>query len=458
MVVLVGIGALALDVGRLFVLRSQMQNGVDSAALSAAAELSRSGGAQARADTAARNALDYASGISEVSELLGANISLEFFCAIGSAADPSDPVVTGNYCTATPVVENGITRWPAVGDADSHYVRVTMDQSVTSDAYSIPLFFLPVLNLFGMSTDTQSFLQARAMAGRNYFYCEYPPMMLCNPFEDNSPPQNFQDAMNEGETIILADQGPSSSWTPGNFAFLALLGTTGAEAAADYLADEGVVGCTPPIITTEPGQMTQRTENAIDTRFDLYSNPGFAGAWNSYPPASNVIDYPRDLTYRAGDPRFGNGDWDRDLYWNTYHGWRSPGYGKPPDYNDLIDPTTRYEMYQWEIDNSHPPVRDPGLGSCDTTSTRCDGIPDPTHNPSGQTPERRVFNVAVANCVAQGISGRQTFTIFGQEGFAKIFLTEQALGPPNREIIGEYIEWAAPGGDSNVHVDVQLYE
>ncbi len=37
-VVLIGTGALAIDLGRLFLLRSQMQNAADSAALAAAGE------------------------------------------------------------------------------------------------------------------------------------------------------------------------------------------------------------------------------------------------------------------------------------------------------------------------------------------------------------------------------------------------------------------------------------
>ena len=456
MVVLLGFGALSLDVGRLFVLRSQMQNGIDSAALAAAGELSRSAGAQARAESAARNVLEYESGISEVAELLGVNITLEFFCAISSEYDP-DPSSVVNLCPLNTAYDSE-NKVAAVGDEDSHYVRVTMDQSVTSDAYSIPLFFLPVLNLFGLNVDTQSFLQASAVAGRNYYYCDYPPMMLCNPFEDNSPPQNFPTAMNPGESMLLATQGGGGSgWAPGIFGFLALLGTTGASAAAPFLADEGVVGCTTPEITTEPGQMTELTEGAIDTRFDLCSNPGFGGScWNSYPPASNVIDYPRDQTYRAGDPRFGNGDWDRTTYWNTYHAWQPWGAVQPIGYSTM----TRFEMYEWEISNNYPPSQDPAMpyppGTDDTTY---DGVPDPTHNPSGQTPERRVMSVAVVNCLARGLSGRRSFPIFGQEGFARVFLTEQAVGPPNREIWAEYIGWQTPGGtDSNAYVDIQLYE
>jgi len=457
MVVLVGFGALALDVGRLFVLRSQMQNALDAAALAAAAELSRNVGAQARAEAAARNVLEYESGFAEVADLLGVNLATpEFFCAISSAFDPTDSAVTSTFCTQTAVVQNGVTRWPAAGDVDSHYVRLTMDQSVDGDAYSIPLFFLPVLGMFGLNVDTQSFLQAQAVAGRNYLYCDYPPLMMCNPFEGAG--QRFQDVMNAGEQVLLADQGPGSNWVPGDVGFLALLGTTGADAQADFLANEGSLGCTTPVLTTEPGQMTQRTRRAINTRFDQYYNPGFANSHAANPPAPDVIDYPNDATFRASPAdRFGNGDWDRTTYWNTYHAWQAWGPSfpaGPPGYATM----TRFEMYEWELDNSYLPSRDPLVAPGNTDDTDYDGIPDPSHVSSGSVRERRVFNVAVVNCGARSMSGRSTFTLFGPEGFAKIFLTEAAAGPPNRQIWGEYIEWAQPGADSNILVDVQLYE
>ena len=55
LVVLIGFGALALDLGRLFILRSEMQNAADAAALAAARELGREAGAQGRAILAARD-------------------------------------------------------------------------------------------------------------------------------------------------------------------------------------------------------------------------------------------------------------------------------------------------------------------------------------------------------------------------------------------------------------------
>ena len=54
LVVLIGFAALALDFGRLYVLRSQMQNAADTAVLAAAAELDGQLGARQRAVNAAQ--------------------------------------------------------------------------------------------------------------------------------------------------------------------------------------------------------------------------------------------------------------------------------------------------------------------------------------------------------------------------------------------------------------------
>lgn len=462
LVVLIGFGALALDLGRLFVLRSEMQNAADAAALAAAMELGREAGAQGRAILAARDVLEYDSKFASVRELLGTNISLDFFCAIGSELDPDD--ISG-FCA------NGYDpdgRAPAANEVESHYVRVNLAPAEDSEAYSIPLFFLPVLNLLGGDVASRSFLATSAIAGRNFYQCDYPPAMICNPFE----PADFRASMDPGDQITLNRQG--DSWTPGNFGYLSFAGGTGAPETARYLADEGAVGCLPPIITTEPGQMTGQTSAAINTRFDIYEGPNpFSQqriAWSDWPPAPNVIDYPEDVAFRPGAPRFGTGNWPRNSYFRDYHVWL--GHGRPGGWNNM----TRWEVYNWEILEGKLPVRDPALdnasGTCDTNapnnvprlpSTVCDGIPDPAHLNTGNyppprsIPERRVVNVAVVNCLAHGITGRETVPLFGNEGFAKVFLIRQASRPPDVSIFAEYIGWSNELED-NYHIDVQLYE
>ena len=488
-VVLIGTGALAIDLGRLFLLRSQMQNAADSAALAAAGELSGRSGAQTRAEAAARSALDYQSRLPNESELLGTNLSFQFFCAISSANDPDDPTALANYCGGSTVVENGVTRWLATGDEDTHYVRVIMDQSQSSDAYSTRLIFLPVLQMFGLSPDQEVALQASAMAGRSYQYCYYAPLMMCNPFEDDG--LTFDEALDRGDQLKLVDSNASTAWNPGQVGFLQL-GGNGVNANAPFLGAPEETGCTEPVISPMRGDALNPMGRAANTRFDIYlplNNPEYESS--DYPPDINIMDYPEDLTFDPDPPeRVGHGDWDRATYWTAFHEWQSWGGSLPQGYNEM----TRFEMYKWENSQSKLPVRNPDIAYdsgggnggggnggggnggggnggggnggggntvCTNTSTGdtfpdwvCDSPPDSIPDNATGVEDRRVLSVAVIECVAQNISNRsREIQMFGNDGFASIFLTESS----KTEIWGEYIRWNEPG-DLEVRLNVQLYD
>lgn len=453
MVPLIGMGALAIDLGRLYVMRSEMQNAADAAAIAAAMELNKGPNARARAENAARNLLQHDSKFAEVSNLLGVNIRLEFFCAIGAQYDPL-PKQIKHFCANDYV--NG--RSLATSDVETSYVRVNLEPNDANRAYSLQLLFLPALSTALNQVDSRASLRATATAGRNLYICEFPPMMLCNPFEETG--LAFQDEMIPGDQIILKQQG-SSQWAPGNFGFLQPDNTPGGGASelSRFLADENLSGCKTPIFTTSTGSMTNQTANALNTRFDMYSNPGFgrADAPDNWPPAPNVINFPRDQTWRSIDDRFGHGDWDRDNYFATYHDWQM--HGRPGGWADM----TRWDIYNWSIAENKLPSKFPLLPS--NTDTTYDGIPNPDHlyigeyAPPPSVPDRRALLVAVANCQAHEISGQTTFPLINPtEGFARLFLTEHVRQPPGADILAEYLEWASAESRSNIHVDVQLYE
>lgn len=455
LVVLIAFGALSLDLGRLFILRSEMQNAADAAALAAALELSGRSGSRANAVIAARDVLEHDSNFASVRDLLGSHIGVEFHCAIGSEYDPED---ISSFCSNAYV--DG--RSPAANDAEAHYVRVLLEPEVDSDAYSIELYFLPVLNALSSGVENRAFLNAAATAGRNYYMCNWPPVMLCNPFE--SVGGQFNTAMSRGGQIQLKQQG-GNTWSSGNVSFLQpdVEPGGGAPEVAEYLADEGLVGCTPPIISTETGGMTNQTASALNTRFDLYNPPSPFNRPNApslFPPAPNVINYPRDLTWDAvpGDARFGNGDWNRTQYWSDYHAWKGL-YLTPSGYDSM----NRYEVYLWEISESKIPARAPATPGFNAGLPAFDGNPDPSHVYTGDyppprtIPDRRVIHVAVANCIAHDLTGKKTFPLIAPEGFARLFITEQVASPPNADIYVEYIDWSDES-DENFHVDIQLYE
>src|SRR5262245_5191751 len=66
---MMGAGAVAVDVGRLVVLRSQMQNAADAAALSAVTQLDGRTGSRSRATSLAQSTLQQYSGLTSAGTL-----------------------------------------------------------------------------------------------------------------------------------------------------------------------------------------------------------------------------------------------------------------------------------------------------------------------------------------------------------------------------------------------------
>jgi hypothetical protein len=157
--------------------------------------------------------------------------------------------------------------------------------------------------------------------------------------------------------------------------------------------------------------VAQKSKQGVNTRFDIYEG---SLKHKKYPPAPNIITYPKDTVFitnpappGADSLRVGDGVWDRDDYWDTYHS----------HHDDILDEAsrpsgwdtwTRWETYLWELDlnddlvpqgNPHMPVNkdkwdlvttptpsDPLDPACDPDTTLdsdplgdCHGAPRPAH-------------------------------------------------------------------------------
>lgn len=444
-VVLIAVAALAIDVGRIVVLRSQLQNAVDAAAIAAAVELDGKDGARERAMAAAREAISHDQSFARIQDLLGAaglpDAAFSFFCVIGAEydVDPDEVTNLGIYCSGA---DDGSGRYPAGTDTESHYVRVDLDPALLDDAagrFTLDLFFLPVLQLFTPATATEAAVRAMAVAGKHSIQCNYPPMALCDPFEGAGG--TFKNDMPVGTTIKLRDQGAGAAWAPGNFAFLATInGEKGADKIAEALAFPEDDGCAPRSVTFAPGQKVNKTTAAINTRFDMYGPHFKAGQWQKWPPAPNIYKYVNTggaLVAGLNDDRFLQPGWN-------YAAWEAAQvamYGAltnaPPEW--AANQPLMWDVYKWEIANNRVLKK-----------------PVTAHTPAGSA-ERRVFAVAVLSCKALGLKGRVTVPVNSPDGFAKVFIYKPAKGPSGAEIYGEYVGWFGEG-DANYHVEVQLYE
>jgi hypothetical protein len=261
--------------------------------------------------------------------------------------------------------------------------------------------------------------------------------------------------------------------------------SNGTGAVTAYMADPSAIGCTRPVLDTRTGNFGNAVANAMNTRFGLYSNPHFGdqAARSAYKAAPNVISYPRDSAFNAvaGRDNYGNGLWDRNGYFNTYHDHQPAG--RPVNWDTM----SRWETYLWELWgnnyadadlDAYPtsphqlPSRQPQFNPNSPVNQHPDnsdgsyhGYPPPgTLNTTSTTPptlssaSRRSMLVAVVNCGIRGINGNSVFTMVRPEGFARLFLTEVVDSSTN-SLYYEYVEWAADADNvADYYTETQLFE
>lgn len=465
-VVLIGVAALALDVGRLLVLRTEMHNAVDAAALAAATELNSSADAQDRAKHAAISLIEHNSKFAKLRDILGeslnegTDISFEFFCAIENnldAANLTTECQNGQMGGTGPDAEKIL----AQNNSDTHYVRVTLNPVVTQDAdeprYSIDLYFLPILRVLGLDVPDEASTTATALAGRSFTICKYPPLMICNPYEGQT--QNL--FVGQQVKLYMGASSPGY-WAPGDFGLLEPPGGKGgAVDVSEYLASNGI-DCSDPYITTKTGVQVNMVKWGLNTRFGIYEHKYNV---SDYPPAPNVLDYPRDLNL-AADPaaRIGTGVWQNNPteYWTNYlHASANP--------EGL---TTRFQYYKWEIEHGDYPIKagaNTNPDQCEIIADnkpkidKCNDYPILKGQPDSTTyladVNRRVITVPVLNCTQLGIGGKESDIWVPQEEYWKRFFITEHVDEPSggAEIFAEYLGNAGLN-DGTFHVEVKLYE
>lgn len=436
MAAVVGIGAttLAVDYGRMALVKVQMQNRADAGAMAAAVYLDGKDGARTRAQNVAINAMSDATSL---------------------ASDGTDLTVQGvtfysDLTTDPPTV--------ATTDLDAKFVKVELT------AKTVDFFFQPVLAAFGSGTAPSSRqMHADAVAGPSPFICNAPPLMMCDPAEDD-PSRSLDLDANIGKQVILKEAQSGTPWAAGNFGLLALPdGSSGASAIEQALASVHPASCYGLDVTTAPGSKTNDVKDGINARFDL---PG--GGPN---PAPDVINYPRDQALLADSTEyFGDGNWDIDAYWSAKHGGATP--------SELAG-ATRYQTYLYEqglefarngnltlypVPEQLPDgyqIVSPGgpdipvaADPANADDPDYDGVPSQAVASNGFA--RRLINVAVLECKADGINGHGTYPTNGR--FVEIFLTEDVKDPPDAAILGEIVKRLTPTSSPDYHANVRLVE
>jgi Flp pilus assembly protein TadG len=477
--VVLGVGGLTLDLGRLVTLNTEMQKFADAAALRAAAELDGRAGAIARATTAANGGDLGVNRNTFAKEGAGLAVSaLRFLSALDL-----DVV--------------------AAGDTDARFVEVTVA------ARNVQNSFIPAVG--GPATSTTG---ASAVGGFHRAVCRVPPLFMCNPTETVANPGQPIDWANlAGKQVLLKAQaneanqqqgsGSGAAWAPGDFGLLQTPAGNGNTAIAEELGTTSPLGCNDGAVDLGPGQ--KNVAQGLNVRFDMYTQH-FESKKNDseYKPSQTVIkgirkdgsqwvedpDYiklGRDSCFASStcgaNNRLGNGVWDFTTYWNSNHRSKTPNAPLPVP-PELFGNPTRYAVYRYEMEQNQIPNKPQGNNPAPRTlgeeghpaewngpalTLTCGALPNPA-DPNCDTPEevldnydRRLLIVAVINCIDNAALMGGASENVPVDSYAQVFVTEAMkddTGNSNKEIWVELVSPVAAGSmlEKAVFKDtVQLY-
>lgn len=306
-VVIMAMGGLAIDIGRLYGVHGQVQTYVDDVALASASQLDGQ-------DNAIQRACDAAVGQGQ--------------CYWNGAPHgaPKGPIVTTSYSfTATEMAVQSLTflsslaagRVAASGDTVvciydvqnrvwttqcSTGVSGTQYVTVTSAPMGVAYWILPVADMFlgANGIASSATFQVQATAGYVQETCGFAPMLICNPEEPagNSDP-NYPINIQIGRQIKVTDGSSNghSPMAPGNFGFIspsAVEGGTTCNGLNGEKQLECMLAAVAPStqcikngghVPVQTGQASNRYD-ALNVRFDMY---GSAGGGNNIDSGSSAF-------------------------------------------------------------------------------------------------------------------------------------------------------------------------
>jgi len=269
-----GVMALALDLGKAWNLETELQHAADACALAAATQLDGSDGARVRAIKACTDEVAVLIENEQrfASDGLGEDVTFDTEIGIGGDGVALNTDIKF-YETLADIPNNEVD-----SDAAAHFVEANVAPRRVDFSFAA---------LVGAVTSANP--RARAVAGYESFYCDSPPMMMCNPAEDpagdpDAPFNLYSSCPDYGDGTSCVGRGitmkaRAGAPEPGDFGYLALsvydpqTGTTDTVTGANNLKDAlasvnyGAV-CSGNKVTTEPGNMAS-LDQFINQRFDL---------------------------------------------------------------------------------------------------------------------------------------------------------------------------------------------
>ncbi|EON13732.1 pilus assembly protein TadG-related protein [Pandoraea sp. SD6-2] len=242
--VLIGFAGLALDLGKLYVARSELQNSADACALSAARDLT---GATA---LTVSEAAGIAAGYANRALFQSANVSMNVNSSVTYSASSSGPFLTKDNVT---------------GNINTiKYVQCT-----TSISGIVP-WLISVLNVLPGINIGPSSVSARAVASTTSAQTSCAiPVFICDPSKF-SPAASYL----QGQWLQGKGDSRTGTYNQGDFGWANLNGTgnSGTPNLAGQLTGSGQ--CNLPAIGTNIGTPGNKSslDDAYNTRFGIYKN------------------------------------------------------------------------------------------------------------------------------------------------------------------------------------------
>ncbi|MDE2184286.1 MAG: Tad domain-containing protein [Alphaproteobacteria bacterium] len=311
-VIIMAIGGLAIDIGRVYGVHGQMQTYVDDLTLASASQLDAQNNAVSRAcDAATGQAQCYWNGtphgapkgpIIRTSYSFTTSqmkvLNLVFLSALGSGGGPTPTASDTVLCVYDATSSTWTTKCPSSVDASAKYV------AVSSAPLSVTYVVLPIADMFLGSNAMagNSTLQLQATAGYVQKTCAFTPLMICNPSEPaGNTNVNYPFNVPIGRQVKLTDaSGNSNNWSPGNFGFISPWSNAGGPCASAGGGTNKQLDCmlaavdaqtqclaTNATANVQTGNSTPRYQ-AINVRFDIYENNALSPTNSNYAPAANV--------------------------------------------------------------------------------------------------------------------------------------------------------------------------
>lgn len=362
LVVLIGFAGLVIDVGRFFVIKSELQNAADACSLAAASQL-RPGMndpdalnraiAYGRVFTTGGVPTDYLPAYPEPAVMNRVNFQ-------------SAPVNITSAQISFSATLGGVYSTGGSGFNSARYAKCDAELA------DVPIYFLHVLGLLGFGPFTTQTIRASAVATKGAGTCGSIPAGICQRSADAATR-----GLNVGEWISLV---PDDKMTPGWYGWVDFSPTAGGTPEVkDGLTS--IAQCVLPVVGG-PGRengMKTSAENAWNTRFGIYSNPYRIEDIATIPPDKTGYAYFSQDVGTGKDALLAN--WPRSDAATSPRAYDGANSGAP-NYQSALSARKSFQAEARSI-----------LGKADYASAGVDG----QHDENGRI-NRRVVVVPVLDC------------------------------------------------------------